>query len=191
MSRPGEARRGFPDAGLLRGVRAAQHVAHLVQLRPGSVGSSEVLTRYQCPDAVFLIADEPTLQFRMDALVDLRARVGRLPIIFPGFGVPSMTRRSKAGVGPLGMHTLRRTYRSWIDSGETAVAVQQKLMRHSDIRTMNVYGNVIDDRTKEAHGKVEALVFGDRRPRQQLKKSRIKGLAAKWFCSVFRLLFPV
>ena len=55
----------------------------------------------------------------------------------------------------------------------TAVAAQQKLMRHSDIRTtMNVYGDVVDDQTKEAHGKVVALVFGDRSPRKQVAKEQ-------------------
>jgi hypothetical protein len=33
-------------------------------------------------------------------------------------------------------------------------------MRHADIRTtMNVYGDVVDDRMKEAHRKVAALIF--------------------------------
>jgi integrase len=67
----------------------------------------------------------------------------------------------------------RHTYRSWIDSVGTALAVQQKLMRHSDIRTtMNVYGDVVDDRTKEAHGKVAALVFGDRSPRKHVAEEQ-------------------
>jgi hypothetical protein len=38
-------------------------------------------------------------------------------------------------------------------------------MRHSDIRTtMNVYGDVVDDRMKEAHSKVAALVFTPNAP---------------------------
>jgi len=41
----------------------------------------------------------------------------------------------------MGTHTFRHSYRMWIDSIGTAVGVQQKLMRHSDIRTtMNIYG---------------------------------------------------
>jgi hypothetical protein len=48
-----------------------------------------------------------------------------------------------------------------MDAVGTPVAVQQKLMRHSDIRTtMNVYGDVVDDRAKEAHSKVASLAFG-------------------------------
>lgn len=64
-------------------------------------------------------------------------------------------------------------YTRGIDSVGTAVGVQQKLMRHSDIRTtMNVYGDVVDDRTKEAHGQVAALVFGDRSPREQVAEEQ-------------------
>jgi hypothetical protein len=49
-----------------------------------------------------------------------------------------------------------------MDSVGTPIAVQQKLMRHSDIRTtMNVYGDVVDDRAKYAHSKVASLVFGN------------------------------
>jgi integrase len=87
-------------------------------------------------------------------------QLGRLPISYPWFWRSFHDAAIKAGAGPVGTHTLRHTYRSCIDSVGTPVAVQQKLMRHSDIRTtMNVYGDVVDDRTKEAHGKVAALVF--------------------------------
>jgi hypothetical protein len=49
-----------------------------------------------------------------------------------------------------------------LDAVGTPIAVQQKLMRHSDIRTtMNVYGDVVDDRAKEAHSKVASLAFGN------------------------------
>jgi integrase len=47
----------------------------------------------------------------------------------------------KSGIGNMGTHSLRHSYRSWLDAVGTAIAVQQKLMRHSDIRTtMNIYG---------------------------------------------------
>ncbi len=88
------------------------------------------------------------------------AKLGRLPISYPWFWHCFNDAAIKAGIGPLGTHTLRHTYRSWMDSVGTPIAVQQKLMRHSDIRTtMNVYGDVVDDRMKEAHSKVAALVF--------------------------------
>jgi integrase len=92
-------------------------------------------------------------------------QLGRLPISYPWFWRCFNDAAIKAGIGPLGTHTLRHTYRSWMDSVGTPIAVQQKLMRHSDIRTtMNVYGDVVDDRMKEAQSKVAALVFTSSAP---------------------------
>jgi len=65
-----------------------------------------------------------------------------------------------AGIGRIGTHTMRHTYRSWLDAVGTPVAVQQKLMRHSDIRTtMNVYGDVVTDEMAQAHSKVVGLAL--------------------------------
>jgi integrase len=67
---------------------------------------------------------------------------------------------AKAAIGKLGTHALRHTYRSWLDAVGTPIAVQQKLMRHADIRTtMNVYGDVVTDEMRQAHGKVVRLAF--------------------------------
>jgi len=60
----------------------------------------------------------------------------------------------------LATHALRHTYRSWLDAVGTPIAVQQKLMRHADIRTtMNVYGDVVTDEMAQAHSKVVRLVL--------------------------------
>ena len=51
-------------------------------------------------------------------------------------------------------------YRTWLDSVGTPVGVQQKLMRHADIRTtMNVYGDAITADLAEAHGKIVGLAL--------------------------------
>ena len=61
----------------------------------------------------------------------------------------------RGGIGALGTHALRHTYRSWLDAVGTPLAVQQKLMRHADIRTtMNVYGDVVTNEMAVASGKV-------------------------------------
>jgi integrase len=66
----------------------------------------------------------------------------------------------KAGIGKVGTHSLRHTYRSWLDSVGTPIGVQQKLMRHSDIRTtMNVYGDAATDDMRSAHEKVVRLAM--------------------------------
>jgi integrase len=67
-------------------------------------------------------------------------KLGRLPYSYTGFW-RELERASAAGIGHLGTHAFRHTYRSWLDAVGTPIAVQQKLMRHSDIRTtMNIYG---------------------------------------------------
>jgi integrase len=94
-------------------------------------------------------------------------QLGRLPISYPWFWRSFNTAAIKAGIGPLGTHTLRHTYRSWLDSVGTPVAVQQKLMRHSDIRTTMSYGDIVDGLMKEAHGKVASLVFSNAGPKKE------------------------
>jgi integrase len=64
---------------------------------------------------------------------------------------------------------MRHTYRSWLDAVGTPIAVQQKLMRHADIRTtINVYGDVVTDELSKAHSKVVSLALNraqaERRP---------------------------
>ncbi len=47
--------------------------------------------------------------------------------------------------------SMRHSYRSWLDAVGTPVALQQKLMRHADIRTtINMYGDVITDGMAQA-----------------------------------------
>ena len=59
------------------------------------------------------------------------------------------------GLGRIGWHTFRHTYRTWLDSVGVPMGVQQKLMRHSDIRTtMNVYGGFLLSSMREANSKV-------------------------------------
>ena len=67
---------------------------------------------------------------------------------------------AKAGIVKLGTHSLRHSYRSWLDAVGTAIAVQQKLMRYSDIRTtLNIYGDVVTDEMAGAHSKVVGLAL--------------------------------
>jgi hypothetical protein len=48
----------------------------------------------------------------------------------------------------------------WIDAVGTPVGVQQKLMRHSDIRTtMNIYGDAASADMREAHSKIVGLAL--------------------------------
>ncbi len=47
-----------------------------------------------------------------------------------------------------------------VGSMQFPIAVQQKLMRHADIRTtMNIYGSVVSDEMEVANAKVEGLAL--------------------------------
>jgi integrase len=79
-----------------------------------------------------------------------------------------------AGLEAFGTHTLRHSYRTWLDAVGTTIAVQQKLMRHADIRTtMNVYGTVVTDEMTIASGKVAGLAVNrtqtERKPGQVIE----------------------
>jgi integrase len=66
----------------------------------------------------------------------------------------------KLGLGDIGWHTFRHTYRSWLDLVGTPIGVQQKLMRHAQIATtMNVYGNAMMESKREANSKVVQMVL--------------------------------
>jgi len=55
---------------------------------------------------------------------------------------------------------MRHTFRAWLDAAGTPIAVQQKLMRHADIRTTtNIYGDVVTDEMSQAHAKVVQMVL--------------------------------
>jgi len=66
----------------------------------------------------------------------------------------------KLGLGDIGWHTFRHTYRSWLDLVGTPIGVQQKLMRHAQIATtMNVYGNAMMESKREANSKVVQMAL--------------------------------
>jgi integrase len=87
-------------------------------------------------------------------------KLGRLPYSYTGFWRELERAAAEAGIGHLGTHAFRHTYRSWLDAVGTPMAVQQKLMRHSDIRTtMNIYGDVVTNEMGQAHSKVVGLAL--------------------------------
>jgi len=87
-------------------------------------------------------------------------QLGALPWSYPWIWRVFQRAAAAAQIGKLATHTMRHTYRSWLDAVGTGIAVQQKLMRHSDIRTtLNVYGDVITDEMAQAHTKVVGLAL--------------------------------
>jgi integrase len=66
----------------------------------------------------------------------------------------------RVGIGKIGWHTLRHTYRAWLDQTKAPMTVQKDLMRHADIKTtMNVYGAAMAAPMREANSEVVRLVI--------------------------------
>ena len=87
-------------------------------------------------------------------------KLGRPPLSYMFVSRNLGNAAQKAGIGHVSSHTFRHTHRMWLDSVGTPVGVQQKLMRHADIRTaMNIYGDAATADTREAHEKVVRLAL--------------------------------
>jgi integrase len=87
-------------------------------------------------------------------------KIGRLPYSYTGVWRELERAAKLASIGHIGTHAFRHTHRSWLDAVGTPIAVQQKMMRHTDIRTtMNVYGDIVTDEMTTASGKVAQLAF--------------------------------
>jgi len=88
------------------------------------------------------------------------AQLGKLPWSYPQVWKIFQKAAEAAGIGKLATHTMRHTYRAWLDAVGTPIAVQQKLMRHADIRTtMNIYGDIVTDEMSQAHAKIVQMVL--------------------------------
>ena len=87
-------------------------------------------------------------------------QIGRLPLSYAGVWRALRKAAAKAGSGHISSHTFRHTHRSWLDAVGTPVGVQQRLMRHTDIRTtMNVYGTAATADMRQAHAKIVRLAL--------------------------------
>ena len=87
-------------------------------------------------------------------------KLGRQPLCYTLVWETQSKAAQKAGIGHISSHTFRHTFRTWLDAVGTPVGVQQKLMRHSDIRTtMNLYGDAFTSDMQNAHEKVVRLAL--------------------------------
>jgi integrase len=61
----------------------------------------------------------------------------------------------RAGLSPIGWHSLRHSYRSWLDEVGVPVSVQKELMRHSTIAmTMDGYGRGVASANRDANSRL-------------------------------------
>jgi integrase len=90
-------------------------------------------------------------------------KLGRQPLSYTHVWESLDVAAKTAGIGHISSHSFRHTYRTWLDSVGTPVGVQQKLMRHADIRTtMNLYGEAMTDDMRQAHQKIVRLATNGR-----------------------------
>ena len=67
---------------------------------------------------------------------------------------------TEIGLQGVGWHSFRHTYRTLIDDIGTPLGVQQRLMRHADIKTtMNTYGSAFEKTKRRANSRVADLVL--------------------------------
>lgn len=65
----------------------------------------------------------------------------------------------RAGLGPLGWHALRHSYRTWLDEAGATIPVMKELMRHSCIAmTMDTYGRGVESANRAANANVVAML---------------------------------
>jgi integrase len=87
-------------------------------------------------------------------------KIGRLPYSYTAVWRELDRACNVTGIGHIGTYTFRHSYRMWIDAIGTPVGVQQKLMRHADIRmTMNIYGDATTNDMRDAHKKIVGLAL--------------------------------
>jgi len=90
-------------------------------------------------------------------------QLGRLPWSADSLNDAYRKAGKSCSIRNVSTHTMRHTYRSWLDAVGTPIAVQQKLMRHADIRTtMNIYGDVVTNEMTVASGRVARLALNGR-----------------------------
>ena len=109
-----------------------------------------------------LKAWKQTTQFveQKDWIFASPAQLGRLPWSADSVNDAYLKAATEAEIGHVSSHSMRHSYRSWLDAVGTSIAVQQKLMRHADVRTtMNIYGDVVTDEMAQASSKVVRLAI--------------------------------
>jgi integrase len=81
---------------------------------------------------------------------------GKLPRSYTSFWEKLGRACQDAGIKHISPHCFRHSYRAWLDELGTPVTVQQRAMRHGDIRVTMSYGDAVGESLREATSKVAA-----------------------------------
>jgi integrase len=81
---------------------------------------------------------------RTDWMFALPDQRGMLPRSYTCFYEKLGRACQDSGIKHISAHSFRHTYRAWLDELGTPISIQQRALRHGDIRvTMNVYGDPV------------------------------------------------
>jgi len=68
----------------------------------------------------------------------------------------------RAGLSSIGWHSLRHSYRTWLDETGAPITVQRELMRHSTIAmAMDGYGRGVASANGKANARVVGMLLDD------------------------------
>ena len=81
---------------------------------------------------------------------------GKLPRSYTSFWEKLGRSCQDAGIKHVSPHSFRHSYRTWLDELGTPITVQQRAMRHGDIRVTMSYGDAVGEGLREASSKVAA-----------------------------------
>jgi integrase len=81
---------------------------------------------------------------------------GKLPRSYTPFWEKLGRACHDAGIVHVSPHSFRHSYRAWLDELGTPVTVQQRAMRHGDIRVTMSFGDAVGEGLREASAKVAA-----------------------------------
>jgi integrase len=81
---------------------------------------------------------------------------GKLPRSYTSFWEKLGRACHDAGIVHVSPHSFRHSYRAWLDELGTPVTVQQRAMRHGDIRVTMSYGDAVGEGLREATSKLAA-----------------------------------
>lgn len=67
----------------------------------------------------------------------------------------------RAGLGSIGWHTFRHSYRAWLGRTKAPIEIQQELMRHANIQTTMDYGKEVEvsEQHRKANSKVVKMIL--------------------------------
>lgn len=87
-------------------------------------------------------------------------QLGRLPISYSYIYKMLVRAVEAVSIAHISTHTFRHTHRMWLDAVGTPIGVQQRAMRHADIRTtMNIYGDAMPTDLRQAREKVARMAL--------------------------------